>query len=126
MQDAIRVISQIATGRNPFSDEPFEKLRPEQRDTVLQALCVVIASLADGPEMKPPKPATPSVPREDTEPFAVGTPLDDYLERVERAAIVRALAETGNNRTAAARLLGITFRAMRYKMESLGIEQGSE
>ncbi len=48
--------------------------------------------------------------------------LDDYLERVERAAIERALTETKQNKTAAAKLLGISFRALRYKLEKLGIE----
>src|SRR5258706_13662162 len=48
--------------------------------------------------------------------------LQDYLDRVERAAINEALEKTRFNRTAAAKLLGITFRAMRYRMERLGIK----
>ncbi len=48
-------------------------------------------------------------------------PLQDYLDRVERQAINEALEKTRFNRTAAAKLLGITFRAMRYRMERLGI-----
>jgi two-component system, NtrC family, response regulator PilR len=48
-------------------------------------------------------------------------PLQDYLDRVEREAILEALDRTRFNRTAAARLLGITFRALRYRMERLGI-----
>ncbi|MEK9721645.1 MAG: sigma 54-interacting transcriptional regulator, partial [Quisquiliibacterium sp.] len=47
--------------------------------------------------------------------------LPDYLEHVEREAILRALEKTRHNRTAAARLLGITFRALRYRMQRLGI-----
>jgi len=47
--------------------------------------------------------------------------LPDYLDRIEREAIRRALERTGQNRTAAARLLGITFRALRYRMQRLGI-----
>jgi two-component system response regulator PilR (NtrC family) len=49
-------------------------------------------------------------------------PLQDYLDRVERVAINEALEKTRYNRTAAAKLLGITFRAMRYRMERLGIK----
>jgi two-component system response regulator PilR (NtrC family) len=49
-------------------------------------------------------------------------PLQDYLDRVERAAVNEALEKTRYNRTAAAKLLGITFRAMRYRMERLGIK----
>jgi two-component system response regulator PilR (NtrC family) len=48
-------------------------------------------------------------------------PLQDYLDRVEREAILEALDQTRFNRTAAAKLLGITFRALRYRMERLGI-----
>ena len=50
-------------------------------------------------------------------------PLQDYLDRVEREAILEALATTRFNRTAAARLLGITFRALRYRMARLGISE---
>jgi two-component system response regulator PilR (NtrC family) len=48
--------------------------------------------------------------------------LQDHLDAVERQAILDALAQTGNNRTAAARLLGITFRSMRYRMARLSID----
>jgi len=52
-----------------------------------------------------------------------GEMLDDYVNRVERQAILEALAKTGFNRTAAARLLGVTFRSLRYRIERLGIEE---
>ena len=48
-------------------------------------------------------------------------PLPDYLDRVEKEAILEALEKTRFNRTAAAKLLGITFRALRYRMDRLGI-----
>ncbi len=50
-------------------------------------------------------------------------PLTDYLDRVEREAILEALAQTDFNRTAAAKVLGITFRALRYRMARLGINE---
>ena len=50
-------------------------------------------------------------------------PLPDYLDRIEREAILEALGKTRFNRTAAARLLGITFRALRYRMVRLGINE---
>jgi two-component system response regulator PilR (NtrC family) len=52
---------------------------------------------------------------------ALGAPLPDYLDRVEREAILEALERTQFNRTAAAKLLGITFRTLRYRMQRLGI-----
>jgi two-component system response regulator PilR (NtrC family) len=48
-------------------------------------------------------------------------PLTDYLDRTEREAILGALKQTGFNRTAAAKVLGITFRSLRYRMARLGI-----
>jgi len=48
-------------------------------------------------------------------------PLPEYLDRIEKEAILEALEKTRFNRTAAAKLLGITFRALRYRMERLGI-----
>ncbi len=49
--------------------------------------------------------------------------LPQYLDGVERRAILEALSKTGFNRTAAAKLLGITFRALRYRMQRLGIRE---
>ncbi|MFZ5529834.1 MAG: sigma-54-dependent transcriptional regulator [Pseudomonadota bacterium] len=48
-------------------------------------------------------------------------PLPEYLDGLEKRAILEALEKTRYNRTAAAKLLGITFRALRYRMERLGI-----
>ncbi len=48
--------------------------------------------------------------------------LDDYISNLERSAIVKALEESRYNKTAAARKLGITFRALRYKLKKLGID----
>jgi two-component system response regulator PilR (NtrC family) len=48
--------------------------------------------------------------------------LDEQVEHIERDAILKALEQTRYNKTAAARLLGITFRALRYRIKKLGIE----
>ena len=48
--------------------------------------------------------------------------LQAYLDATERKAILDALAKTGRNKTAAARLLGVTFRSLRYRLERLGME----
>lgn len=59
------------------------------------------------------------------EPLAVEPgslePLPNYLDNLERRAILDALERTGFNRTAAAKLLGITFRQLRYRMQRLEI-----
>jgi two-component system response regulator PilR (NtrC family) len=48
--------------------------------------------------------------------------LDPMLANTEREVIIRALEQTRYNKTAAAKLLGISFRAMRYRIKKLGIE----
>ena len=49
-------------------------------------------------------------------------PLETYLDRVEKETILKALEQTRYNKTAAAKLLGITFRALRYRLKKLGLE----
>lgn len=48
--------------------------------------------------------------------------LQAMLDRIERQSIIDALAQTNGNRTAAARVLGVTFRSLRYRIERLGVE----
>jgi len=51
-----------------------------------------------------------------------GLPLHDFLDQVEREVITKALEATRYNKTAAAKLLGITFRSLRYRLDRLGID----
>ena len=81
-----------------------------------------------------PEPAPPQLwpsdreratPEPKTMPILPATPtgnLEHYLEEIERAAILRALEETRYNKTAAAEKLGITFRALRYRLKKLGMD----
>ena len=81
-----------------------------------------------GPEELALHKISPAGEEEETEPGAPtpppgeGEPLPAYLDRLEREAILQALGKTGFNRTAAARILGITFRQLRYRMQRLGIK----
>ena len=49
-------------------------------------------------------------------------PLHEYLDQIERQQIIKALESTRFNKTAAAKVLGITFRSLRYRLDRLGIE----
>ncbi|MCH9004018.1 MAG: sigma-54-dependent Fis family transcriptional regulator [Proteobacteria bacterium] len=63
--------------------------------------------------------------RETTETSAGSVPpgkLGDQVEDVQRQAIVEALEKTRYNKTAAARLLGLSFRQLRYRIKKLGID----
>jgi two-component system, NtrC family, response regulator PilR len=51
-----------------------------------------------------------------------GGALPSYIEQLERAAIQKALEDNRWNKTKAAAQLGITFRALRYKLKKLGME----
>ncbi|MFB3125052.1 MAG: sigma-54-dependent transcriptional regulator [Woeseiaceae bacterium] len=55
-------------------------------------------------------------------PLATGTDLGDHIEDVQRQAIVDALEKTRYNKTAAAKLLGLSFRQLRYRIKKLGID----
>ncbi len=48
--------------------------------------------------------------------------LDAVLESVEKQTILNALEQSRWNKTAAARLLGISFGALRYRMQKLGLD----
>ena len=57
----------------------------------------------------------------DTQPALAGK-LGEQVEDVQRQAIVDALEKTRYNKTAAAKLLGLSFRQLRYRIKKLGIE----
>lgn len=62
-------------------------------------------------------------------PFVTSLPpegcnLDEVLSEIERRLIVQALERTEGVRTPAAKLLGITFRSLRYRLQKQGIDEG--
>lgn len=63
-----------------------------------------------------------SARKEPGQVLAPGQDLGDQIDGVQRAAIVEALEKTRYNKTAAAKLLGLTFRQLRYRIKKLGIE----
>jgi two-component system response regulator PilR (NtrC family) len=68
-------------------------------------------------QLRPTRGETPGVPNAQD-----GSPLGDHLEDIERDAIRNALEQTRYNKTAAAKALGMSFRALRYRIKKLGIE----
>lgn len=74
---------------------------------------------------------------EDKSPVAINKPsydpdhtldvsLSDYLEDIEKRAIINALSKAKNNKTAAAKLLGVSFRTLRYRLSKLGLAKDDE
>jgi two-component system response regulator PilR (NtrC family) len=52
---------------------------------------------------------------------AEGIDLDARLGTVERSLLLQALERTGGNRTSAAKLLGTSFRSLRYRLVKYGL-----
>jgi two-component system response regulator PilR (NtrC family) len=71
-----------------------------------------------------PVPELTSQPSTSAASASVGgsAALGAQLEDIERDAIVKALEKTRFNKTAAAKVLGMSFRALRYRIKKLGIE----
>ncbi|MDP1864076.1 MAG: sigma-54 dependent transcriptional regulator [Thiobacillus sp.] len=89
----------------------------ELENTLERALALCEGQLITADDLS----LAPSLPPDSDTP---GTkyPLQDYLDQMERVAILEALEQTRFNKTAAARVLGVTFRSLRYRLERLGIE----
>jgi two-component system response regulator PilR (NtrC family) len=51
-----------------------------------------------------------------------GVSLDAEMDRLEKNMLLKALERTGGNKTEAAKLLNISFRSIRYRLEKHGIE----
>jgi two-component system response regulator PilR (NtrC family) len=64
-------------------------------------------------------------------PALIGLPedgcnLDEVLGEVERRLLLQALERSGGVRTQAAKLLGVTFRSLRYRLQKHALADGSE
>ncbi|MBK6660852.1 MAG: sigma-54-dependent Fis family transcriptional regulator [Proteobacteria bacterium] len=79
-------------------------------------------TLCENDEIRVPDLRLPEGPRGGAAPAAGAAELQDYLDDVERSRILAALEQTRWNKTRAAKLLGISFRALRYRLQKLGIE----
>lgn len=64
--------------------------------------------------------------REDAAMLPKDLNLSDYLEDIEKRTILQALDKTNHNKTAAAKLLGISFRTLRYRLSKLGLSKEQE
>ncbi|MGH8250260.1 MAG: sigma-54-dependent transcriptional regulator [Steroidobacteraceae bacterium] len=110
-----------------ISDEAMELLATHDYPGNVRELENVIEralTLCDGGSIRPGDielRGSPGQGEDTLPPHRPGT-LSDKLEDIERASIVRALEEARYNKTAAARALGISFRALRYRIKKLGIE----
>jgi len=102
---------QLTAGNGPrLSDLPTRSVAEPQTEAVVEKAADDAAEL-------------PPMNFDDLPQFMPGrTQIQEYLDLLERSIIEQALQITRYNRTQAAKLLGISFRSMRYRMERLSIE----
>jgi two-component system response regulator PilR (NtrC family) len=55
-----------------------------------------------------------------------GCNLDDVLGEVERRLLLQALERAGGVRTQAAKLLSVTFRSLRYRLQKHALGDGDD
>ena len=97
---------------------PFPGNVRELENVLERALAMMAGARIDAVDLNlaPPQPGGIAA-------TAAGGSLQDHLDQVERQAILEALKQSNDNRTAAARLLGVTFRSLRYRMARLGMNE---
>jgi len=141
MREDIPLLAETFFGRHADdAGRPVPRLSPEalrllqsydfpgnvrELENVLERALALAAGTEIQPgdlQLGPMHALSAAVVREGEEPAGAGLPLQERLDLLERQAILDALAQTRYNRTAAAKLLRITFRALRYRMERLGIK----
>ena len=102
---------------------PFPGNVRELENVLERALTLCLGGMITAEHIKLRSPARAPAPSlTPMEPANAAGALGDHLEDIERNAILQALEKTRYNKTAAAKLLGMSFRALRYRIKKLGIE----
>jgi two-component system response regulator PilR (NtrC family) len=103
----------------------------ERAFTLCEENCIQVADLqlsgpanltVDSPTEEPRPAAASTASAGEKVELAPGQSLEDFLDTIERQLITDALDATRWNKTSAAKRLGITFRALRYRLKKLELE----
>jgi two-component system response regulator PilR (NtrC family) len=133
----VQMLRITAEARAALQNYPFPGNVRELENILERAIALSSSGLVDVADLQlrpilpaplPPAAVPSAAPPTTGEPVQLtpaneaSAPLGDQLETMERDAIVRALEQTRYNKTAAAKLLGMSFRALRYRVKKLKIE----
>ncbi|GMR17099.1 MAG: two-component system response regulator PilR [Gammaproteobacteria bacterium] len=120
------ILQRLGQPPTPLNAAAEDKLRQyhfpgnvRELENMLERAVTLCSSGSIGPEDLALQPGRVAAPAGATK---VAGDLGDHIDDVQRQAIVEALQKTRYNKTAAARLLGLTFRQLRYRIKKLGIE----
>ena len=114
--DAFLIIQNIAAGKDPYSEGSASTNRPENNPDTVKALCTALTALANSA----PKLIGSEMKAHFEETLSGKLSLEEASQLYEKETITKVLAQTRHNQAEAARRLGITYRALRYKIDQYG------
>jgi len=94
----------------------------ELENILERAMALCENDVIEAEDLQLPKERSIEIANDSSISIGNGISLEDHLINLERDAILQALEKTDNNKTAAAKLLGMSFRALRYRLKKLDLD----
>jgi two-component system response regulator PilR (NtrC family) len=94
----------------------------ELENILERALALCENEIIQAEDLRLPKERRVEVAFETSIAVGDGISLEARLDSIEKEAILKALEQTNQNKTAAAKLLGMSFRSLRYRLKKLGLD----